>query len=333
MKSGNNEKTKKEHYIPQCYLKRWGNEKKQLYVYDIVAQKSWKSNIQDVACENKFYDINYSGLSNLAITLLREVGIDPEKDPQFIEHFFAKIIEDNYAECLTRLVDVDITPWYEKNCFFINEIDKIMFSFNLVFQSIRTKSFRKSIHNSSVCMEKLLKDLGCTEEVIKRHTTDLVGEKNIQGNMFFDINHICNLAAHYLRLTWILGRNKTKTPFYTSDNPIGTCPHVKDPFLPMNGIASTGVEVFFPLSPQHILLMYDGEYHRSIQAYDRRFYSIEEEELIERYNMLCVYNSSQYVIANTPVFDIVKKELRKDPHAFDTPKTVLHYGGKTYYSR
>lgn len=38
-------------------------------------------------------------------------------------------------------------------------------------------------------------------------------------------------VPQFFSLTWILGINKTAESFYTSDNPIGTKAHVKNPYI------------------------------------------------------------------------------------------------------
>lgn len=49
---------KKQHYVPQFYLKRWHNDisEKQVYVLNKTNSKVYSSNIQDIASSNFFYD-------------------------------------------------------------------------------------------------------------------------------------------------------------------------------------------------------------------------------------------------------------------------------------
>lgn len=86
---GNNkkEKTKKEHFVPRCYLERWKSDKGQVWVYDKKLKRSRLNNVYDVACERYFYDIDYKELSAQKIKLLKELGIEVSQDEQFLEHF------------------------------------------------------------------------------------------------------------------------------------------------------------------------------------------------------------------------------------------------------
>lgn len=328
----NTKKTKKQHYVPRCYLNRWANEKHQISVFDKLNISEWTTNVYDVASENWFYDINQAELREDVLNLLHQNGVVPEEDEQFIEHFFSEEVENEYAELLRQIVDKEITPWYEQNCFFISQENKFLMSICMVYQYIRTKSSRQSIINSSKCIEHFLRDINCDEEVIKRHTIQRQEEKIIQGNMFFDIDHVTELAEAFCSLTWILGINKTITPLFTSDHPIGTYPHIKESIVSMSGIGSRGVEAYFPLSPNHILIMFDADYHIGIKGHDRKYVLLTDKEDVERYNRLCAYNSGQYVFSNEPGFSLVKIMIKDNPNIFSLPKTTLSYGGKTYTS-
>ena len=83
--------TKKEHYVPQCYLERWKNSKGYVAVYDKKLKMSRGNNIKDIACERYYYDIDYRELSAQKLVLLRELGIEPTKDEQFVEHFLYSV--------------------------------------------------------------------------------------------------------------------------------------------------------------------------------------------------------------------------------------------------
>lgn len=234
------EKTKKEHYVPRCYLKRWGNNKEQVFVYDKYLKKARINNVYDVACEKFYYDIDYRELSDDRIGFLKGIGINPEEDNQFIEHFFAEHIETIYSDVLQIIVDKKLTTWHEKNCYFADEKTRFKLALCMAFQYLRTKEIRNSIVNSSSCLEQLLKELNCSEETIAQYKIREKGEKIVQGNMLLDIDYMSSLIGSFWNLIWILGINRTNIPFFTSDNPIGTYPHIKHPVMSMSGIGSRG---------------------------------------------------------------------------------------------
>lgn len=333
MKRKQKNKTKNEHYVPKCYLKSWQNDKGHVVVYDKESNKIWENNISDVACERYYYDIDYKKLSAQKIDMLKKLGIDAEEDEQFIEHFLSGQVESVYSTLLAKIIDREITPWHEKNCYFITPKDKLDFALCLAFQYIRTNKTRQMILDANNCLGQAFKDMNASEEMTSNYILDEGEEKSIQGNMILDVDNILELTLSFCRLTWILGVNRTTNAFYTSDNPIGTREHVKHPFMSMAGIRSKGVEVYIPLSPSYILLMYDGAYHTDLMSYDRRYVSLTETEDIELYNKLCAYNSNRFVFSKDGEYRLIEQIVEKDPKAFHFPTMTLSWGGKEYVPR
>lgn len=323
--------TKKEHYVPRCYLKRWKNGKGQVSVYDKKCKTSRANNVNDIACERYYYDIDCKKLSAHKIELLREFGIEPTQDEQFIEHFLGGHVEGVYSELLKKILDKEITPWHEKNCFFISKEDKFHLAVCIAFQYIRTNETRRMLSDMSNCLGQALKAMNASEDVVEKYKIEKGDEKNIQGNMLLDIEHILDLTVSFFNLTWVLGINKTVATFYTSDNPIGTKAHVKNPYISMSGIKSEGVEVYFPLSPQHILIMCDGTFHKELEPFNRKYVPIEEILMVEHYNFHCVHNSNRCIYSKDGDFTVIKNILDENPKAFDIPKMQLSWAGKQFF--
>lgn len=118
------DKTKKEHYVPRCYLENWKNNKGQVWVYDRRLKKTRINNVYDIACERYFYDIDYKKLSVQKLKLLEKLGIEPAQDEQFIEHFFSEHIEGVFSRLLSKILNTEITAWREKECYFISKQEK-----------------------------------------------------------------------------------------------------------------------------------------------------------------------------------------------------------------
>lgn len=325
------EKTKNEHYVPKFYLLRWKNEKGKVWAYDKTQKKQWPSSIDDIACKRYFYDIDYQELTDKKIELLRKLGIEPTQDEQFIEHFFSDHIEGIYSKVLKKILDIEITAWHEKECYFLSKQCKIDMSLCISFQYIRTVETRRALKDMSSCLEQAFREMNITEDVLEKYTIKKGDEKIIHGNMVLDMESICDIASSFNNLTWILGVNKTSVDFYTSDNPIGTIPHIKNDIISMSGIRSKGVEVFFPLSPKHILIMYDGSYHTYIKPYDRKYISIDEEEWVEEYNKRSVYNSNRCIYSQSGDFSIIDEIRKNNPESLNVPKTELLWNGKVFF--
>lgn len=327
---------KKQHYVPRSYLENWAIPGKyQVYVYNKKQKKSYPASIFDIASERYFYDIDFTGI--LTEEDLKKYGLktcDPKHadDEQYIENFFATQIEDDFKERIGKIVDraSRMTPWEIKNCFFLSELDKFHFSFHLALQYIRVKAVRNSIADSDNCLRQVLKDMGATQEILDKYTVPKSQLPYIHGKMILNKEEIESLAQSFFSLTWMLQFNRTPHPFFTSDSPIGTEEHIHHPFMSMAGLQSRGVEAFFPLSPNLILLMLDGEYHTEFKSYDRKIIELDNAEVVKYCNSRCILHSDSCVFSNTNDFSVISEMLANNPNVLDQPHTVMHWGGNTY---
>lgn len=329
---------KKQHYVPQCYLESWAiPDSYQVYVYDKAKKKPRTNNIEDVAEERYFYDIDLSGV--LSEEEIRRLGLEGQDlsrldDDQYIENLFSNDIENGFKFYLDKLREAhERTEWEWKNCFFFSEVDKFRFSFFLAAQYIRVKSVRTSIADSSDCLTQWLTDMGASTETLQKYTTDKKQLSYIHGKMICNNEEIQKLSRSFFSLTWILRINTTDNVFFTSDNPIGTIPHIKHPFMAMSGLNSRGVEVYFPIAPDLILVMYDGEYHKEVQPFDRRMIEMDAVSDVTYYNKWITLESERCVFSADSNFSVMEELLNKDETVFDKPKSVLHWGDKTYSPR
>jgi hypothetical protein len=53
--------TKKQHYVPQFYLKRFADARKRIYVFDKLTKRSFLASVTDIANERYFYDFPTNG--------------------------------------------------------------------------------------------------------------------------------------------------------------------------------------------------------------------------------------------------------------------------------
>ncbi len=329
-------KKKKQHYVPQCYLESWRiPNTNQIFTFDKKKVEVRKNNISDVASENYFYDIDFLGV--LTVEDLEKYGLkgyDPSKldESQYIENFFSEQIEGNYKALLNKIIDrtQKMNLWERNNCFFISEKDKLKLSIHLAFQYIRVKSTRNSIFDSSDCLKQVLNDMGVPSETIKKYCITKSELPYIHGKMFLDSEVMGEMAQCFNRLSWILLFNKTNQSFYTSDNPIWSVPHVKHPFLSMSGIRSKGVEIDFPISPNLMLVMVDGDYHTTLQKYDRRIFDINNAEDIKENNVISFMHCDRCVYSIDNNFSDIQDAIKENPDILNIPHTVVEWGGKTY---
>ena len=324
---------KKQHYVPQCYLEQWAIENThQINVYDKAKKENRQNNITDVASENYFYDIDFNKAfsgdekktTNYSSEELNELSHE-----QFIENFFADTIENELSMFLNffkRKAEI-----FNKKKHFISNFLRKRFSKQLAYQHIRTKSTRTTIDGMSDCLQQVLVAMNASENNIKAFQTTKDSTKLIHGQMITNKAEIKKLSQTFNNYIWILAINKTNKEFYTTDKPITTRPHVTHQFMSMSGLASKGVEVFYPISPQIMLIMFEREYHKDIRNLDRHYFVIDNVKDVDSYNALSAIFSTRFVFSKSGDFDIINELLKADNTIFDRPNISLSWNGQTYY--
>ena len=292
---------KNQHYVPKFYLREWcipGTEL--VFVYDKEKGDIRKSNIENVAAVNYFYDFKLiEFLSEDTIQKLNARGILCNGRLQTIEKRLSNNLEGPFSGIFADIISKarEATPWHIKECFFISPEMKETLSVYLAFQLIRTRKIRKGIMDSANKLAEFCKKLDIPDSQVEKVKLSEEGASRIHNRMLLDKDGITKFAYLFYRLTWVLGINKTKQLFYTSDNPIGMQGHNKNrsPFIG-TGLASCGVEVFYPISPDLILIMVDGDYHKHLIKDDRRYIEFVSLQTIEYYNSLIMKNAERCII-------------------------------------
>ena len=256
--------------------------------------------------------------------------INPDADKQVIEHVYADEIEPLLEKYLVQFIEVAhrYTPWEIENCYFLKPIEKEEFAQLLTIQYLRTKETRKRLDESSHCLTKVLEDMGVSEAERQKYELSSERTKITHLHMLTDLDSLVQIAASFYSLTWVLLINKTKTRFYTSDSPIMTIHHVQTPVFSGTGLRSKGVEVFFPISPECGLAMFDGEFH-GIKHLDRRVLVCSEND-VRRYNWIEAVHAEEMIISKDDNWKTVKEILVSEPGVFKRPRTALTWGEKTY---
>lgn len=153
----------------------------------------------------------------------------------------------------------------------------------------------------------------------------------IHGKMICDEEKIVEMAHNFAIKSWVLLVNRTNTSLYTSDCPIGTLGHLENQSAIKNDLNSYGTIVYFPISPNIILLMFDKNYSIKNKDFDRRILSIDDLEDIEYFNRCIAVDSDRCIISKSNDFSVINMLLEENKNIFEKPKTILNYGGKTYF--
>lgn len=208
---------KQEHYIPRFYLKRFSVNNR-LSVYDIQKDKLFKTNINKIACENYFYDLDYKSLKEvlneqkMIFNIPNDIYEDSCNDTQFVEKALSGL-EDRFSNLLYK---------FEKNFKLIEyeEFLRTLFLFIYV-QSLRTRSFRKGLENIASQTKSWIECLNNkvinfpieleSEEIAKRNQA----MKLLSPSMIYKRSYL-----FFEKYDFFIGVNKSYFDFIISDNPL-----------------------------------------------------------------------------------------------------------------
>ena len=255
-------KVKKQHYVPQFYLKQWANNKEQIYVYDKKQKKSFISNVKNIASSRFFYDFPEID-ENKKVEIKDKLKKDGFEDDYINNIFELQVLENNFSqlesivspllkEKIKKIDDVSklSEEWIKHYPIFTND-DKKKFSSYIALQIVRTnkhKQFQRDMTN------QLFEGI---KKVYKNKTNyNLIIETDDDYHKWQYISTILPLTSKFSEILesykWIVYRNFTNMPYYTSDSPV-----VEFGQLGNSGLKEKGVEIRFPLNSKYELIIYE----------------------------------------------------------------------------
>jgi hypothetical protein len=284
-------RTKKQHYVPQVYLRQFSADGETVWAFDKSRLSSWRASTRDVAMENLFYQLPV-----------------PEGDdfaPQTIEDILQRE-EDRYADVLKRIAREGPRAG-------LSPEDKAAFAPFLGLQLVRSREYRQQLIQVAERLDVLREKW--SRALAEAHGVDAAVQwfdehGNEQNPVPFDRAKVTiphaqmilreirerELAGVVHRHVWVLGLNETVMPLYTSDQPIVRRPHVEQagPHS-YSGLTSPGIELALPLGPRLVLLMYERQYHHHLARHEGSVVRL-------RLDAVWHYNSLQVVQANRQVY-------------------------------
>ena len=300
------QETKKQHTVPRFYLKAFTDTNDQLFVFDKVIEKRFRANISDVSQHRRFYDLPAECFG---------LEADTAYDPQFVEHNLAER-ESILSKALTEFL---AEAKEEKP---IDQHHRFSLAYFIALQTLRTPLVRTVMKEAW----KRVKDhLAATEgpecvapgsPIFKQLDVPEFGWVKSQAAVMLNPIVAAQIMDPLVERVWCIGINKTGRPFYTSDNPVVKYAHIDPPPGMGFGIGSPGVEVALPLTPEIILILWDGMALPEIANFDGQRLILDDVDIIF-YNRLQVSGSERQVYCSTSDFALVEKMCRERPHLRD----------------
>ncbi len=221
---------KKHHFVPRFYLRRFSADGVSVNLYNIASSRSiFRANLKNQAYRDYFYgkelEVEHAiaGLEAEAAGVLRKIDECQSLPPPF---------SPDHVTLVTHLVMQQARTAHEAEA--LNEI-----------------------HNAM--MQRIMGPTMAAEGI------DLTKFKvDLAQPAAFAVAIASRIAPLALDLDYKLLIDQTGEGFVTSDNPVVAC----NPLLSFRtfgsncGVASKGLQLYFPIDPGKLILFYDGEAYR-----------------------------------------------------------------------
>jgi len=295
-----NIKHKKQHFIPQCYLRWFSVNGKFINVYSKIRKKSYPQAISNTACQENFYKISEKFLSLFNNETFKPNSIEID--------FFDKIVERLLGPLL-KTINQKADGWRSEknNLNTLSKLEKEKFAALIAIQYLRMPNIRDKYylaHKESASAElEIIKSFISNQYPESKEFIDNIEMHDDEDykpiehfKIFADQELVDNIQDHILDKIWIFYVS-TEKDFYTSDNPIIIKPHLENQPPLYEGFGMKGVEIIFPISSSVLLTLWDKKYFIDREFQDNKFYLINKKEKLH-------YNCYQYIWANEEIYFI-----------------------------
>jgi hypothetical protein len=294
------QKTRNQHTVPQCYLRGFANAQGNFFSFNKLYRKSKPANVKSSASADYFYDFEPATLQNQTDEI------------QWVETTFS-MLERRFKEVLDAFIDE------AKAGEIGHETGSSMAQF-VAIQWMRTSGHRETLLE---LYSKAMQDF-VDGWYAKNHPNVPPGKftmgagyaEAFHAQSIFENNSIFHFGEMFWNLLWVVGRNRTGKPFYTSDEPVARKNH------PVENCSSgplppgIGLEYAFPLNSEFILVMMDRRKFRGFKNYERKTMEFAAED-VERYNAMQVMTSTQYVFCEEQDFELAELVCREHSEVCD----------------
>lgn len=277
---------KNEHYVPKFYLSKFSKEDI-IFAYDLEQNKLFQTNINKIACNNYFYDVDANTLKE-SLSIYKDIYKIPDnvfekecEDIQFIEKALSRL-EDKFSILISN---------FENDYSLIKneEFLRTLFLF-LHTQSIRTRGFRNGLENIASQTKEWLGKIN-----IKNidYPVELEAKDIAKLNQIKELLSLSSVLKKTLtffdKYDIYVGVNDTNVDFIISDNPLSYF------WLGFNDIC-------FPVNPKLSVIMQVKNVKNefkicTIKSNKNKIINLTNKEVL-KYNVLQQYSNAKFLFGS-----------------------------------
>lgn len=292
----NKDTHKKQHYVPECYLRNFSPNGKYVHIYDKKAQKPFSNSLDSIAYFPYLYEI--------PIKYLTEKLNIPYETKYFERAFFAEHIESLYAKILNKIVSkADYWTNTQEHREILTQNEKEILAQLIVIQHLRMPNVKSDTSNTyekamleyfDIIKSGIINMNPELDNNIAKIEYDKDYDTILHSKLYANQEFVSDFATQILTKHWVFYISNN-TDFYTSDNPIIVKPHIQNKPNYYDGFGMEGAEIIFPISKSILMTMWDSTHFPEKQKKDNTFELLSAKEIR-------AYNCYQYIWANQQVY-------------------------------
>lgn len=300
---------RKQHYIPQCYLKKFSDNSKSVWAYDKELGTILQPSISNICCGKNLYTIteefvneNISKGNGITKLLFEKDFFANKYEPLYLQYL--NMLEDEAENCIGKGVST----------MSLTDEDRLVFANLIAIQFLRLpqiKDFDVNLFNGITPKMLRLFTQGLAKETNNPDLWKLRIEASIQDKAvyhaqtsYLNAELLKKYASDLVNNIWTFSYSK-ESKFYTSDFPICVNPH-KQGVRPIDmGLVQEGVELTFPISKNLMLTIWDRLYFSS-KANEDLAITIASEKEIRALNLIRYLFAKRQVYGYTNDFSYIQ---------------------------
>jgi len=276
---------KKQHYVPQFYLRQFSPDRKLIYAYNLERKKGFRINIKNICQENYFYD-----------------------ETTELEQILGKL-EEKQRGIINKIIE-------ESNVSFLETEERFYLDLFVLMQFTRTKKSKDFVDQYiNTIFDKHYKPLMKLSDDLKEKGVkpELIDELKIK----VERSHLIAMAPAIMGaelimdLLPVLILNKTDNNFITSDSPFCFYNYVNSKNHSMVGFQSPGLQIFCPLNEKILLLLIDPELYY-IDLDENFIIHINKPSDVNAINKLQIFNCLENLFFSEEADENYLKQLHME---------------------
>jgi hypothetical protein len=301
----NKQRAKKQHYVPQCLLRRFSHDGgESIHTYDTSTKKYFPTNVANAAHQTYFNEFQ-SGEEIISI-----------------EEWLGSI-ETMTAPSIDRLLSQDSLAAFDAD-------HRARICHFAAIQFARTAAFRNRTRDAFAQMQQALeKKLSCRGESVlwDQGALRLSDSEAREFGCRQVIEAPQKFAEHFATKAWVLLSTQPTHPFVLGDNPVAL--HNSRSFVIGGnlGLAVPGIEIYLPLSPERVLCFLCPSHMENpivhSAAMDGHVLRLAVAD-VDAVNAIQILNAERFVFSSTADFRLVERVTNGKPAADCGPHFVCN---------